>query len=52
VAEHPPRGWPGGLVLAGSSTIGMDQLRPDIPWSIKLGIIAVPAVVFFLILIR
>jgi MFS family permease len=44
-------GWPGGLVLAGIVTIGMDHFAPNIPWSIKLGIIAIPAVIFFLILI-
>jgi MFS family permease len=44
-------GWPGGLVLAGLITIGMDKLAPSIPWSIKVGIIAVPAVVFLLMLL-
>src|SRR5215213_8801936 len=44
-------GWPGGLVLAGVMTIGLDHFAPNIPWSIKLGIIAIPAVIFFLILI-
>jgi MFS family permease len=44
-------GWPGGLVLAGLVTIGLDHFAPAIPWSFKLGIIALPAVVFFLILI-
>ena len=44
-------GWPGGLVLAGLITIGMDRWAPGIPWSIKLGIIALPAILFFLILI-
>src|SRR5687768_1355312 len=26
-------GWPGGLVLAGIVTIGMDYFKPDMPWS-------------------
>lgn len=43
-------GWPGGLVLAGLITIGMDRF-PQIPWSVKVGIIAFPAVVFFVMLI-
>src|SRR5688500_18992292 len=44
-------GWPGGLVLAGIMTIGIDHFAPGTPWSIKLGIIAIPAVIFFLMLI-
>ena len=44
-------GWPGGLVLAGLITIGMDKFAPGVPWSVKLGIIALPAIIFFLILI-
>jgi hypothetical protein len=44
-------GWPGGLVLAGLITIGMDASGANIPWSIKLGIIAVPAVIFLVMLI-
>jgi MFS family permease len=44
-------GWPGGLVLAGLITIGMDASGANIPWSIKLGIIALPAIVFFIMLI-
>lgn len=44
-------GWPGGLVLAGIITIGIDKFAPATPWSIKLGIIAVPAVIFLFMLI-
>jgi hypothetical protein len=44
-------GWPGGLVLAGIITIAIDAFAPATPWSIKLGIIALPAVVFFIMLI-
>jgi MFS family permease len=40
-------GWPGGLVTAGIIVIFMDKL----PWGVKVGIIAAPAVVYFLILI-
>lgn len=40
-------GWPGGLVVAGLVTIALG----DVPWWIKIGIIAVPAVVFFFMLI-
>lgn len=42
-------GWPGGLVIAGLITIGLDAGKVD--WWIKIGIIAVPAVVFFLMLV-
>ena len=59
-------GWPGGLVLAGLIIVGMDAYSASqataagapandpayaIPWSIKLGIIAIPAVIFFIMLI-
>ncbi len=39
-------GWPGGLVLAGIIVIFMG----DAPWGVKVGIIAAPAVVYFLML--
>ena len=42
-------GWPGGLVVAGLVTIALDSF--DTPWWIKVGIIAPPAVVFFLMLL-
>ncbi|MEM6655252.1 MAG: MFS transporter [Planctomycetota bacterium] len=42
-------GWPGGLVIAGLLTIGLNALAVD--WWIRIAIIAPPAVVFFLILI-
>ena len=42
-------GWPGGLVAAGLITIALDQIGTE--WWIKIGIIAMPAVVFFLMLI-
>jgi len=40
-------GWPGGLVVAGLITIGLGS----VDWYIKIGIIAVPAVIFFLMLV-
>lgn len=40
-------GWPGGLVIAGVIVIFMG----DVPWGLKVGIIAVPAVVFLLMLL-
>lgn len=41
-------GWPGGLVIAGVWTIFIDH----VPWWIKVGILAIPAVIYFLMLIR
>jgi MFS family permease len=41
-------GWPGGLVLGGLCTIALAS-NPD--WRITLGLILVPAVIFFLILV-
>lgn len=41
-------GWPGGLVAAGIITI----LMGDASWQFKLGIIIIPAVLYFLVLIR
>ena len=40
-------GWPGGLVIAGVLTISMASF----PWTVKLGIIAVPALIYFVMLI-
>lgn len=40
-------GWPGGLVLAGMITIGMG----DAKWWIKVGLIAIPAVIYVIMLI-
>lgn len=39
--------WPGGLVLAGLIAIFIDH----VPWSIKVGIIALPALIYFFMLI-
>ena len=40
-------GWPGGLVVAGMVTIFIDH----VPWWIKVGLIAVPALAYFVMLI-
>ncbi len=40
-------GWPGGLVIAGVIVIFMGNS----PWGVKVGIIAVPAVLYFLMLV-
>jgi MFS family permease len=40
-------GWPGGLVLAGMIAIFIDS----VPWFIKVGVIAAPAVVYLLMLL-
>ena len=44
-------GWPGGLVIAGLVTIGLDSLELGVPWWVKIAIIAPPAVVFFWMLL-
>ena len=41
-------GWPGGLVLAGMVTIFIDT----VPWWVKVGLIAIPAVIYFVMLIK
>ena len=41
-------GWPGGLVIAGIIVI----LMGDASWGLKLGIIIIPAVIYFLMLIK
>ncbi len=40
-------GWPGGLVIAGIIVIFMENA----PWGLKVGIIAAPAIVYFLMLV-
>lgn len=40
-------GWPGGLVIAGVITIFIDWM----PWGYKVGIIAVPTIIYFLMLL-
>ncbi|MFT4550429.1 MAG: MFS family permease [Pseudoalteromonas tetraodonis] len=41
--------WPGGLVIMGLIVI---MLAKDAPWAINVGVIAIPAVIYGLILIR
>ncbi len=40
-------GWPGGLVIAGVFTIFIE----NVPWWIKVGILAIPALLYFVVLI-
>lgn len=44
-------GWPGGLVITGLLLIGLDKYASQTPWSVKVGLIAAPAIVYFLMLI-
>jgi MFS family permease len=44
-------GWPAGLVLGGLITIGMANTAATGDWRLVLGIIALPAVIFFFMLI-
>ena len=44
-------GWPGGLVLGGLITISLADTAEAGDWRIVLGIVAIPAVVFLLMLI-
>jgi MFS family permease len=44
-------GWPGGLVLGGLCTIALATQAATGDWRIVLGLILVPAIVYFLILI-
>jgi len=43
-------GWPGGLVITGILTIIIANMN-DVPWWVNVGLIAIPAVVYFLMLI-
>ena len=45
-------GWPGGLVLGGLITIAMAKTAEAGDWRMVLGIIVIPAVLFFIMLIR
>ncbi|NWK57399.1 MFS transporter [Verrucomicrobiaceae bacterium N1E253] len=45
-------GWPGGLVLGGLITIAMSGYTESGDWRVVLGIIAIPAVIFFVMLIN
>lgn len=44
-------GWPGGLVITGLLLIGIDTFAIGTPWAVKIGLIGVPAVIYFLMLI-
>lgn len=57
-------GWPGGLVITGLLLIGIDNFdmlrngdaadvtqQATVPWAIKIGLIALPAIVYFLMLV-
>jgi len=44
-------GWPGGLVLGGLITIGMADTANQGDWRLVLGLIALPAIAFFVLLI-
>jgi MFS family permease len=45
-------GWPGGLALGGLITIGLAEVAATGDWRIVLGIIAVPAVIYLIMLLR
>lgn len=44
-------GWPGGLVITGLLLIGIDTFAKDTPWAVKIGLIAIPTVIYFLMLV-
>src|SRR4029079_8713342 len=44
-------GWPGGLVITGLLLIGIDSFAPSTPWAVKVGLIAIPTVGYFLMLV-
>jgi MFS family permease len=44
-------GWPGGLVITGLLLIGIDTFSKDAPWALKIGLIAVPTIVYFFLLV-
>ena len=43
-------GWPGGLVIGGIITIAMADVAKNGDWRLVLGTIAIPAVIYFLML--
>jgi MFS family permease len=45
-------GWPGGLVIGGLITVAMADTAATGDWRLVLGVIAVPAVIFLLMLIK
>ncbi|MEZ5943695.1 MAG: MFS transporter [Planctomycetaceae bacterium] len=45
-------GWPGGLVIAGIITISMATIATEKDWRLVLGLIAIPAVVYLVMLAK
>jgi MFS family permease len=45
-------GWPGGLVIGGLITVAMADTAATGDWRLVLGVIAIPAVIFLLMLIK
>ncbi|MCF6311186.1 MAG: MFS transporter [Verrucomicrobiales bacterium] len=45
-------GWPGGLVLAGLITIAMADIAESGDWRLVIGVIAVPAVIYVVMLMK
>ncbi|MEX0701056.1 MAG: MFS transporter [Planctomycetales bacterium] len=44
-------GWPAGLVVMGVLFIGIGRFFPTAPWAVKVGLIGVPAVAYFAMLV-
>ena len=44
-------GWPAGLVITGLLLIGIDANFPGTPWAVKIGLLGIPAVIYFLMLV-
>lgn len=45
-------GWPGGLVVAGIITISMGTIATKGDWRLVIGLVALPAIVFLILLCR
>ncbi|MFK5921767.1 MAG: MFS transporter [Verrucomicrobiota bacterium] len=45
-------GWPGGLVLAGLITIAMADIAEKGDWRLVIGVIAIPAVIYLVMLMK
>ena len=44
-------GWPAGLVIMGLLFIGIDTFAKESPWAIKVGLIAIPTLIYFVMLV-
>lgn len=44
-------GWPAGLVITGLLLIGIDTYAADTPWAVKVGLIGIPTIIYFLMLV-